>query len=62
MNVQQNLAFSLIGSLAIMAGSLGLIAYLLAIVAISALATWINANIFSYSFIRRNDKKEIYYA
>ena len=42
------LAFALIASLAIVAGPLGLAAYLIAIVAISAIATWVNTNIFSY--------------
>ena len=36
------LAFALIASLAIVAGPLGLAAYLIAIVAISAIATWVN--------------------
>lgn len=56
------LAFSIISSLAIVAHPLGLISYLLGIILISALATVVNANIFSYHFIRRNDEKEIYYA
>ena len=56
------LAFALIASLAIVAGPLGLAAYLIAIVAISAIATWVNTNIFSYIFIRRNRYKDVYYA
>ncbi|ELA09176.1 hypothetical protein MOMA_02175 [Moraxella macacae 0408225] len=56
------LAFSLIASLAIVAGPLGLATYLMAIIMTSVAAMWINSNIFSYNFIRRNEYKEDYYA
>ncbi|WP_227430324.1 hypothetical protein [Psychrobacter sp. I-STPA6b] len=56
------LAFGIIASLTIVSGPLGLLAYMLCIIAISTITFWINTNIFSYKLYRRIKNKVYYYA